>query len=171
MNAKDTALVVLNLQSGLINMGLRLYKTLSKSTIDNMVANNKTLVHHFLANKRPVFIVTMEPRLFTRGMNAKFADPILKPAADANLHVLVKHSADALKDTDLHAQLQKLGVQRLILTGYATNNSVYKTAMTAEHDGYQVTVVSDASAAKSIDLHMDTIDKLTTVINTASLIK
>jgi nicotinamidase-related amidase len=58
--------------------------------------------------------------------------------------VVVKHTASAFAGTQLSALLE--GVRGLVVTGFITNNSVETTARVAATLGFEVRVVSDATA-------------------------
>ncbi len=53
----------------------------------------------------------------------------------------------AFSKTNLHNHLQSLGVQSLVITGIQTEVCVDDTARYAVHLGYDVTLISDATAA------------------------
>ena len=60
-------------------------------------------------------------------------------------------------ETDLHDQLQKLGITHLILVGMATNSCIEATARSAVDLGYHVTLVTDAVAAFAPKEHHTTV--------------
>lgn len=60
-------------------------------------------------------------------------------------------------ETDLHDQLQKLGITHLIIVGMVTNSCIEATARSAVDLGYHVTLVSDAVAAFSPLEHATTV--------------
>jgi nicotinamidase-related amidase/alkylated DNA repair dioxygenase AlkB len=64
-----------------------------------------------------------------------------------------KRSASALRDTGLHERLRDAGVSRLVLCGVATNLCVLATARDARGLGYEVEVLSDATAAGTSSKH------------------
>lgn len=65
-------------------------------------------------------------------------------------HRLVKQWPSSFKNTDLHAHLQSLHVQHLLVAGLMTHNCVDSTAREAMHLGYAVTVVGDACASRDL---------------------
>lgn len=58
--------------------------------------------------------------------------------------VVVKHTFNGFHDTDLHQQLQALGVKTLLMTGVATNVCVDTTLRIGFVLGYHIVVVEDA---------------------------
>ena len=63
-------------------------------------------------------------------------------------------------ETDLHDQLQKLGITHLILVGMATNSCIEATARSAVDLGYHVTLVTDAVATFSRKEHHTTVAEI-----------
>ncbi len=66
----------------------------------------------------------------------------------------------AFHETPLHAWLAANGVTQLVLAGLATNICVAATAKEARQLGYQVTVLSDATAAASLSRHLAALAEL-----------
>lgn len=71
------------------------------------------------------------------------------PVADGQ-HRIVKQWPSSFKGTGLHAHLQALQVQHLLVAGLMTHNCVDSTAREAMHLGYAVTVVGDACATRDL---------------------
>ena len=74
--------------------------------------------------------------------------------------VIGKHRYSAFFGTDLDMRLRGMGRSSLVLGGVASNNCVDGTGRDAYYNGYYVVMVSDASAAPTVELHRAT---LTTV--------
>ncbi len=64
--------------------------------------------------------------------------------------VVYKHLPSAFTGTGLLDELQRRGVETLIIAGYMTHNCVDSTARDAFHRGYRVGVVADASATRDL---------------------
>lgn len=64
--------------------------------------------------------------------------------------VIVKNYPNSFVKTDLHEQLQKIGVTNLVLAGFMTHMCVNSTARGAFNLGYRPTVVSGATATRSL---------------------
>ena len=75
-------------------------------------------------------------------------------AAAPGAPVVIKHQADSFAGTRLHALLQSLGVDELLLCGAMTQNCVTHTALSRQADSYaKVSVLSDACATVSPMVH------------------
>ncbi|MBL1103897.1 cysteine hydrolase [Streptomyces sp. 5-8] len=79
--------------------------------------------------------------------------PALKPAKGEP--VVVKSVPDAFHDTDLAARVEKTGNKKVIVAGFMTNMCVLFTTQGAFLNGYQPTVVADASATRPLPLKGD----------------
>jgi nicotinamidase-related amidase len=64
--------------------------------------------------------------------------------------VFTKHLPGSFTGTPLEERLRKHGVQRLVLAGFMTQMCIDTTARQGAHLGFAVTVLSDATAAKSV---------------------
>lgn len=62
--------------------------------------------------------------------------------------VVHKQSSDAFHHTDLHAQLQKLGADHLVVCGYASEFCVDTTVRSAASHDYAVSLAADAHTTK-----------------------
>ncbi|MCU0755131.1 MAG: cysteine hydrolase [Xanthomonadales bacterium] len=92
---------------------------------------------------------------------------ILAAAPDAP--IIVKHYADSFEGTSLHATLQRLGVNELVLCGMMTQNCVTHTALSRQADHYrQVTVLTDACTTVSELLHAIALHALSTRVTLAT---
>jgi len=69
-------------------------------------------------------------------------------------HLIMKKSYGSFFRTDLDSLLQKLGAKTLFLTGVATNFCVETTAREAVGYGYEVVMVSDATATYTEEGHL-----------------
>jgi nicotinamidase-related amidase len=75
---------------------------------------------------------------------AEFQDA-LAPLPEA--HVMEKNVPDAFINTGLERWLRVRGIERLVIVGVSTNNSVEATARTAGNLGFATQVVADATFA------------------------
>jgi nicotinamidase-related amidase len=64
--------------------------------------------------------------------------------------VVVKNYPNSFVQTDLHEQLQKLGVKNLVIAGFMTHVCINSTARGAFSLGYAVTVAADTTATRSL---------------------
>ena len=63
--------------------------------------------------------------------------------------IITKRSYDAFQDTDLHLQLQCIGIKTLLMTGFVSNVCVESTARHGFFKGYYIVAVSDCTDAYS----------------------
>lgn len=124
------------------------------------------LVNAFKDKKLPVCLTT-----FAVTPGAK--DPILdwwghtveKGSKEAELDLphdpedilIVKPSYDAFYKTDLDEELQKRGVDTVVITGVLSNLCCETTARAAFNHGYTVFFVTDATAAYNEEMHLATL--------------
>ena len=64
--------------------------------------------------------------------------------------VMTKHWPGSFTGTDLERWLRERGVERLIVSGFMTQMCVDTTARQAEHLGFAVSVLADATAAMAV---------------------
>ncbi|WP_154375614.1 isochorismatase family protein [Pseudoduganella rivuli] len=89
--------------------------------------------------------------LFAAGSHAAQIHPLLAPAPDH--HVVTKDRVASFAGTDLHAQLQALGVHTLVVAGLMTHMCVSTAVREARSFGagsYRVLVAADACATRDI---------------------
>ena len=79
----------------------------------------------------------------------------LKPI-DGEL-LIDKYSYGAFHGTDLHSQLQHMGVKSVIVTGTVTQICIEETARQAFHHGYYTTIASDCVSTHAPDLQVATL--------------
>jgi nicotinamidase-related amidase len=101
----------------------------------------------------PVVHVVHESRrpgasTFAPGSAALAIHPQAAPVAGEP--IVQKHLPGSFTGTGLEAFLRERGIQRVLLTGFMTQMCVDTTARQAAHLGFQVTVLADACAAKSV---------------------
>ncbi|MGD0781740.1 MAG: cysteine hydrolase family protein [Candidatus Aminicenantales bacterium] len=65
--------------------------------------------------------------------------------------IVVKHYANAFRETDLASLLKKLGVQTLVITGMQTQMCVEAATRHGADLGYDVVLVGDACAARNLE--------------------
>ena len=89
---------------------------------------------------------------------AEYYDERITPRAGEV--VITKPRYGAFAETELDAVLKKLGVERLILTGVATNVCVESTAREGFMRDYDIVVVSDCCAGASRARHDATLENI-----------
>jgi len=77
----------------------------------------------------------------------QIADVVAPKAGEV---VITKNYPSSFEKTDLKAELDKLGVKNLVLTGFMTHVCVNSTARAAFNNGFASTVVANATATRSL---------------------
>jgi nicotinamidase-related amidase len=100
-----------------------------------------------------VFHVTHEnskpgAAIFAPGSAALAIHPSVTPAAGEP--VIQKHLPGAFTGTSLEADLRRLGIERVIVSGFMTQMCCDTTTRQAAHLGFKVTILSDATAAMAV---------------------
>jgi len=89
-----------------------------------------------------------------------------------NETVILKRSPSSFIGTELKELLTEKGINRLVICGMQTNVCVQATTKDAKQFGYKITLLEDACAAKSLEIHKNTIEVLhefATVIKTSQI--
>jgi nicotinamidase-related amidase len=98
----------------------------------------------------PVIWVQHEAADLPRGSAAWQWVEALQPAeGEARIH---KRFESSFEETDLEAQLARLGAARIVLAGASTNWCIRATAYAALERGYDLTLLADAHTTSSLDL-------------------
>lgn len=164
-----TALVVIDLQKGIVAMPVQPY------TPDIVIGNASKLAQAFRAQKMPVFLVhvTMTPDK-QGALHPDSDQPMQIPASrpsdwadfvdgldmqETDL-VITKRQWGAFYGTELDLQLRRRGIETIVLCGISTNIGVESTARDAYERGYQQVFVEDACSARSEGEHAHTMQVL-----------
>jgi len=149
------ALVVVDLQSGIVAMGL----AETPAVIEKSVA----LADAFRAKGLPVVLVNVSAAPGGRtdvnpaggGRELPAEGIVLVPelgATEADV-LVTKRARGAFHGTDLADQLAKRGVTQIFLTGVATGSGVEETGREAFAHGLNVVYVTDAMADSDPEIH------------------
>ncbi len=161
LDAKHTALVVIDLQRGIVGMPAAPYDTAS------VVAKAAALAESCRARGAFVVLVHVGPSADVRdGLRPVVDQPaawqIPPPGWDQIVpelgprdgdHVVRKRQWGAFYGTDLDLQLRRRRITTIILCGISTNFGVESTARDAYERGYQQVFVEDACSARAADDH------------------
>lgn len=104
---------------------------------------------HYLdgSTKSPVFAAAKEKGALIAGeWGGQFCDELQVESQDLGI---IKHRVSAFYGTDLDLILRANGIERMILTGVATNNAVELTAREGHDRDYELTIVEDATECAS----------------------
>ncbi|MTV82279.1 isochorismatase family protein [Secundilactobacillus folii] len=84
---------------------------------------------------------------------ARLMMPIAHDDSATNVITVTKHNPSAFFGTDLEVQLQRQGIDTIILTGVSSSNGVYATGFDAYEHRYRVISVEDACADRDPESH------------------
>jgi nicotinamidase-related amidase len=162
INKTRTALVVIDLQKGIVGMPSEPHSA------NVVVANASKLAQAFRKNQMPVFLVRVTPSVdgkdglqpLTDGksqMNFQrptdWAEVVPELGPQPGDFVITKRQWGAFYGTELDLQLRRRKIETIVLCGISTNVGVESTARFAYEYGYQQVFVEDASAARSAEEH------------------
>ena len=86
---------------------------------------------------------------------------VVEPIAPRESEVVIrKRRPSAFHETALDSVLRGLGVQSIFICGVATNRAVESTARDAFNRDYEVFIVSDGTAARSVAAHTASLESL-----------
>lgn len=147
------ALVVVDLQSGIVAMGL--------AETPVVIERSAALADAFRAKGHPVVLVNVsaapggrtdvKPAGGAREIPA--AGTVLVPELGEADLVITKRTRGAFHGTDLADQLAQRGVTQIFLTGVATGSGVEETGREAFAHGLNVVYVTDAMADSDPEIH------------------
>jgi len=163
LDIEHTALVVIDLQKGIVASG----RTLAPHSSEVVVRNAAKLADGFRKAGRPVFLVhvvsspaeRLSPIADEAGWRAS-----APPPADASEFVpelapkegditITKKQWGAFYGTELELQLRRRGIRMIVLCGVSTNYGVESTARFAYEYGFQQVFAEDAMASASAEMH------------------
>jgi nicotinamidase-related amidase len=158
LDPKTTALVVIDLQSGILG------RKLAPVSADELVARGKALAEKFRAVRAPVVLVNVIPKLdgperqvdeptaLPKTLPPRFAD--LAPGlAEPGDILITKSTWGAFFGTDLDAELKRRGVRTIVLGGVATHIGVEATARQAWELGYELVIARDITTSMGPEPH------------------
>jgi ureidoacrylate peracid hydrolase len=82
----------------------------------------------------------------------------LKPSADD--HVVIKRRDSVFQDTEFEVWLQSLGIDSLIFSGIDTSICVESSLRDAFNHGYDIIMISDATASNNHAHYTSTLDNI-----------
>ena len=162
LNPKTTALVLIDLQKGIVG------RSLAPHSGPDIVKNGTELARRFRAAGAPVVLVNVAfapdfkdalrqevDQPFTPppgGFPADFSELAdgLKGAGDI---CITKRQWGAFYGTELNLQLRRRGIQTIVLGGVSTNIGVESTARQAWEHGYSLVFAEDATTSMSTEMH------------------
>jgi len=162
LQAKKTALVLIDLQHGIVNM--------APNGGAAVIEQAAQLARRFRALGAPVVLVKvafpggpLAPQVQT---DAQITLPPAMPAGwdqhvdalghDAGDIIITKRQWGAFYGTDLELQLRRRGIDTIVLGGIATNIGVESTARFAYEYGFNQVFAEDATGALNDEVHRHT---------------
>lgn len=162
LDAKTTALVLIDLQQGILPFAQAPY------TSEDVIEVNARLAQQFRRLGAPVVFVRV-------GWSDSFDDALKQPVdqpsptpvgglpdswwtfptklavAEDDIKV-IKHQWGAFYGTDLDLQLRRRGIKTIVLAGIATNIGVESTARSAWEHGYELVIAEDGCSTASVEM-------------------
>ncbi len=166
LDLKTTALVLIDLQYGIVSMNVA-----PQSSAD-VVGRAAELAKAFRAAHAPVVLVTvgtsadgkdgLAPALDTPPPAAaakpeNWSHPVADLDAQPSDIRIMKRQWGAFYGTELELQLRRRGIRTIVLAGISTNVGVESTARDAFERGFDQVFVTDAMASPSADAHANTL--------------
>jgi nicotinamidase-related amidase len=162
LNPKSTALVLIDLQNGILG------RKLAPVSADELVARGKALAEKFRAAQAPVVLVNAAPKLdgperqvdepsqLPKTLPAGFIDLAPRLAEPGDL-LITKSTWGAFFRTDLDSGLKSRGVRTIVLGGVATHVGVDTTARQAWELGYELVIARDVTTSMAVEPHEATL--------------
>ena len=160
MKAEKTALVVIDLQNGIVN------RTSAPYTVSQVIQNASMLINAFTEKGAFIFLVRvssvdgkdmLKPRTDLKINPIQFPEGwdsfVPEIANSKNAHVITKRQWGAFYGTDLDLQLRRRGIDTIVLCGISTAIGVDTTAREAYQHGYNQIFAEDAMTASTKEEH------------------
>jgi nicotinamidase-related amidase len=158
LNPKATALVLIDLQNGILG------RKLAPISADELVARGKALAEKFRVAHAPVVLVNAAPKLDgpERQVDAPTALPKTLPPGFIDLSpglakpgdiLITKSTWGAFFRTDLDSELKRRDVSTIVLGGVATQFGVESTARQAWDLGYELVIARDVTTSLGPEPH------------------
>ena len=158
LNPKTTALVLIDLQNGILG------RKLEPLSADELLKAGKALAGRFRAEGAPVVLVNAAPVTEDRprAVDEPFGLPKTLPAGFVDLapglaepgdFKITKATWGAFSVPELDRELRRRGVRTIVLGGVATQFGVESTARQAWELGYELVIVRDATTSIAIEGH------------------
>jgi len=175
LDSKSTALVLIDLQHGILGMPLQPH------SVDAVIKASSVMAAAFREQHAKVVYVRVDlndllPLIVDRSHRDPSAPPLpaiaseLVPAAgfqESDLLITKRHWS-AFGQTELEDTLKKLGVTTIVLGGVATNFGVESTARHAVAVGFHVVIAEDACTTLEAEAHTFAIEKIFPLIGRVS---
>ncbi|AVH31128.1 isochorismatase family protein [Vibrio fluvialis] len=156
---KTTALIVIDLQCGIVALP-------PQHKVPGVIEQANRLIDVFHQQQRPVVLVNVaggapgrtDQKLGSHSVPDNWATLVDELHRQDDDILITKRTWGAFMHTDLHQQLQALGVTQVVIVGIATSIGVESTARQAFELGYHVTLCTDAMTDLNLDNHQHAIN-------------
>ncbi len=172
--SKSTALILIDLQKGIVSMPL------SPREGEMVAKTGSDLADRFRAFGAPVVLVNVawskdggdtlkqsvdRPEAQPPGGRpTDWSDLVPQIVRPGDIHV-TKHNWGAFYGTDLDVQLRRRGIKTVAIGGIATNIGVESTARQAHEHGYDVVIAEDATTSFSAEWHQFSVSAILPMIS------
>ena len=167
LDPKTTALVVIDLQRGIVGMPTQPHAA------TDVVTKTVSIAKRFREKGALVVLVHVDTgpngELFPRPITdverprmsipPDFAAIVPELGPERGDVVVTKHQPSAFFGTDLEVQLRRRGIQTVVLCGIATNIGVEATARTGYEHGFNLVFVEDAMTGRDAEIHAMVVSK------------
>ena len=133
---RNLALLVIDVQKGLYERSTPILN--GEQVLENI---NTLIVRARHAGVPVIFIQHANKSTLVKGSDAWQLHPEIQPLDSEE--IIHKRHGNAFKETHLDNELEKRGVNVLVVTGLVTHGCVKATSLGAIENGYQVILVSD----------------------------
>ncbi len=159
LSSKTTALILIDLQHGIVGIDTQPYPAKS------VVEKSAILANRFRDKKAMVIYVRVDlSKMIQLPVDVSHGDPKTPPPPIASElvpesgvqqddPVITKRHWSAFSGTDLEHRLRLAGVETIVIAGIATNFGVESTARSAVGLGFAVVLPEDATTSISADAH------------------
>ena len=144
IRAKDSALIIIDMQERLVPAMMAPART---------IANTRLLLR--AANK--TFVPTLLTEQYPKGLGPTVAE-IKRAAKDAP--ILPKMHFSCMEDEGFNASFRALDRKQAIIAGMEAHICVMQTASSMVEEGFEVFVVSDATASRTIESELACLARL-----------
>ncbi|MGH4123450.1 MAG: cysteine hydrolase family protein [Clostridium sp.] len=137
---KKIALLIVDVQVAMFS-----YQDEALYNGENVLNNILSLLNKARLTKTPVIFIqhtSTEDDVFSKGKNTWDIHPKIKPII--NEKVIEKTTCDSFFKTTLHEELQKRGIEKLVIVGMQTEYCIDTTCRRALSMGYEIILVQDA---------------------------
>jgi len=160
IKAEKTALIVIDLQNGIVNRELAPYTSVQVIQNASRLANDFTEKGAFVVLVR---VSSIDGKDMLKPKTDSSINPVQLPegwdrlvpelANIKNVHVVNKRQWGAFHGTDLDLQLRRRGIDTIVLCGISTGIGVDTTAREAYQQGYNQIFSIDAMTASTKEEH------------------